>query len=81
MNRVVSVDYQVINARGVVLFTSSEPDIARREARRLGGEHAGVRVDSVTLTETRTRFFRPRVQPAVNLRIPPFPGVRMGLRA
>ncbi len=81
MNRVVRTDYEVVNARGVVLFTSSEPEIARREALKLGAQDPSVKVESVTLTETRTRFFRPLHKPAVNFAIPPCPVVRMGVRA
>lgn len=65
LNRTLSVDYEVVNARGTALLTTNDPDIARREARRLSRLHDGVRVEAVTLTQTRTRFFRPRLTAAV----------------
>lgn len=81
MNRTLSVEYEVVNGRGQCVYTSSDPDLARREARRRIANGEAVKVDAVTLTQTRTRFFRPRPAAPTDLAIPPCPVVRMGARA
>lgn len=54
------VDFHAVNARGVVLFTSSDIDIARSWVRVRAAEHDDLHVEEVVTMVQRRTVYRPR---------------------
>jgi len=54
------IDFHAVNARGVVLFTSSDIEIARSWVRVRAPEHDDLHVEEVVTTIHRRRVYTPR---------------------
>ena len=54
-----SIDYSVVNARGTVLFTSPDEDLAKAWLRDRAAQWPGAQVDEICRWETRRRVYRP----------------------
>lgn len=68
MNRIIHRDFSVKNGRGVLLFTSPDPELAKRWAKDNAHLHNGLTVNEDTLS-SRT-IYKPRQRKAFDFSIP-----------
>ena len=57
MGRLIRVDFQAVNSRGVVLFTFSDPAVGRAWVRNNAALHDGLVLEEIALTAR--RVYRP----------------------
>ena len=71
MMRETTTDYQATNARGVIIQTFSDADLARKFARDNQHLHTGLTIQTRTVTvETRRFYTPPKTRKAVDFSIP-----------
>lgn len=59
MSRQTRIDYAAVNARGVTLYTFSDPAVGRAWVRANAALHNGLHLREVTITTTSRRMYAP----------------------
>lgn len=59
MSRDTRTDYAAVNARGVTLYTFSDPAVGRAWVRNNAALHTGLHLREVTITTTSRRLYAP----------------------
>lgn len=54
-----SIDYEVVNARGTLLYTSSDGELAKTWLRDRAAQWPGAQVEEVVSWQSRRRVYRP----------------------